>query len=154
VKPDQTKLAIDTIRQIFLFAGATESQLAAIAAVLTFRALAPGKVVILEQEISKSLYVLAKGTVSIWRRVKGEKKRLAELHAPDCFGEISMFTESSATAQVKTESECQFFVLARADWDALATKDQALADIIRTHVETLKAARPAIQEAVPGPSGA
>src|SRR5690348_8103208 len=88
MKPEQALAAMQTLQQIALFAGASEAQLGLVVTAMSFVTRLAGKVVILEQEISKSLYVLAVGTVVIVRRVKGEKQQLALLKAPDYFGEV------------------------------------------------------------------
>jgi CRP/FNR family cyclic AMP-dependent transcriptional regulator len=146
LRPDQLIQAADVLIKLPLFSGSTPQQCAAIAAVMNFKVLVSGKVVLLEQEISKTLYILSRGSVGIWRRVANNKERVAMLRAPDCFGEVSMFSDSPATALVKTEEDSQFFMVSRERFDALVAKDPSLSELIRRNMETLKAQRPTIQK--------
>ena len=117
------------MQKISLFKGISPEQQAAIVSALEFRSLVAGKVILLEQEISKTLYMLAQGSVGIWRRKNNQKERVALLRAPDFFGEISMFSDTPATALVKTEEACQFFMLPRDRFDALVLQDPTLGEL-------------------------
>src|SRR5688572_9160786 len=114
LKPDIEPLARLLIEGILLFAGATPDHVQALLAELELLDVKKGKVVLMDQEISKTLYILAKGSVGIWRRESGEKKLVATLRSPDFFGETSMFTDSAATALVKAEEDSRLFILKRA----------------------------------------
>lgn len=146
LRPDQAMQAIELLKKIALFDGATDDHRIAIAAALDARTYAAGKVVILEQEISKTLYLLAKGSVGIWRRKNNQKDRIALLQAPNFFGEVSMFSESPATALVKTEEDSLLFFLTRERFDALIAADAALADLVKHNIDVLKASRPSLQK--------
>lgn len=146
LRPDQAMQAIELLKKIALFNGATDDHRIAIAAALDARAYAAGKVVILEQEISKTLYLLAKGAVGIWRRKNNQKDRIALLKAPDFFGEVSMFSDSPATALVKTEEDSMLFYLTRERFDALIASDVALNDLVKRNIETIKASRPPVRK--------
>ena len=146
LRPDQAIQAMDLVQKIALFKGASADQQAAIVLALDFKSLVAGKVILLEQEISKTLYILGQGSVGIWRRKNNEKDRVALLRAPDFFGEISMFTDAPATAQVKTEEASQFFMLTRERFDALALKDPAIGELIHANALAIQAQRLPIQK--------
>ena len=149
LRPDQAAVAAQLLPQLSIFSGVSTAQYGALEACLDFRAMPSGKVVILDQEISKTLYFLAKGSVGIWRRVNNQKDRVALLKAPDFFGEVSMFSDSPASALVKTEEDSQFFMLSREKFDALVQNDASFGDQIHRNIETLKSQRPRIQKPVP-----
>jgi len=141
LRPDLLAQASALLENMAFLRGASITQQAAIASMLEFKAMVAGKVAILEQEISKTLYILAKGSVGIWRRKNNQKERLALLRAPTYFGEVSMFADVPATALVKTEEDSQFFMLSRDAFEVLVSKDPALGALIQKNIETLKAER-------------
>jgi CRP-like cAMP-binding protein len=142
LKPDVEPQARFLLKGILLFGGCTEDQLQALLAQVEMLDVKKGKVIIMEQEISKTLYILAQGSVGIWRRVKGEKILVATLKAPDFFGENSMFTESAATALVKAEEDSRLFTLKRASFDSVVAKFPDLGPLVQKHIIEIQAARP------------
>ena len=94
MKPEQVQQAHTLLKQLTLFKECSDEHFRLLSECLEARDFAKGKVIIMEQEISRTLYLLVKGSVGIWRREKGEKRLLATLRAPDFFGEMSMFTEA------------------------------------------------------------
>jgi CRP-like cAMP-binding protein len=146
LKPDQELQAIAVIKTLKLFAGCTEAQLKAMASRLDMQSFVKTKVIIMEQEISKTLYVLLQGSVGIWRRQQGEKKLVATLQAPDFFGEASMFSESPANALVKAQEDCQLVALARTAFDELAANDATFGLLIEKNMEEVHTQRPPLQK--------
>jgi CRP/FNR family cyclic AMP-dependent transcriptional regulator len=149
LKPEIEQQALVLLKSVSLFEGNTHEMIQALVAGLETKNYAKGKVIIMEQEISKMLFILAKGIVGIWRRKGGEKVRVATLSAPDFFGETSMFTESPATALVKAEDECQVFTLARSRFDEVLTKFPALEPLVRQQMEAIQTKRPPIVKPPP-----
>jgi CRP-like cAMP-binding protein len=141
IKPDQEKQALEILKGLELFAGCSPEQLQAVAALLDFRELLKGKVAMMDQEIGRTLYILASGKVGIWKRVGGEKKLLATLEAPTFFGERTMFEESPASALVKAEENCTVFALERLMFDQVAGKFPGIGETIRKNMETVRAKR-------------
>jgi CRP-like cAMP-binding protein len=144
LKPDYESQAKLLLQGILLFAGATPDHVAALLGQVELMEVKKNKVILMEQEISKMLYILASGSVGIWRREKGEKKLVATLKAPDFFGESSMFTEAAANALVKAEEDSRLFVLKRAGFDAVLAKFPDLGPLVAKHIEEIKAARPPV----------
>jgi CRP-like cAMP-binding protein len=144
LRPDLIPQATMILEGILLFNGAAPDQIQALLAELEVVEFKKGKVVMMEQEISKQLYILATGSVGIYRREQGEKKLVATLKAPNFFGETSMFTESAATALVKAEEDSRLFVLKRPAFDAILAKFPALGPLVQQHIDEIKAARPPV----------
>jgi CRP-like cAMP-binding protein len=142
LKPDVEPQARLLLKGLLLFTGATDEQVQALLASLELMDVKKGRVIIMEQEISKMLYILARGSVGIYRREKGEKKLVATLKAPDFFGETSMFTESPATALVKAEEDTRAFTLKRTAFDAVIAKFPGLGTLVHRHIDEIQAARP------------
>ena len=148
IKPDQIPAVVKDLKSLLLFARCTEPQLTAIAGAMETLDCPKGKVLIMEQEISRMLYVLLKGSVGIWKRMGGEKKSVSTLSAPNFFGENSMFVQVPATAQVKAEDECKMLTLSLASFEALVKQDASLTELIKKNMELVKSLRPA-PEATP-----
>ena len=142
LKPEDIGPARTLVSGILLFGGCSPDHVQALVAGLEALDVKKGKVIIMEQEISKMLYILAKGSVGILRREKGEKKLVATLKAPDFFGETSMFTESAATALVKAEEDSRLFTLKRVAFDAVLAKCPELGPLVQKHIIEIQAARP------------
>src|SRR5260221_5640781 len=134
LKPEQEIEALRLLQTLPLFAGAPAGAAEAMLQLLDAREVAPGKVVMMDQEIGRTLYLLAKGSVGVWKRVGGEKKQLATLKAPDFFGERSMFEESPASALVKSSERCLIYTLERPQFDQLAAQFPSIQEPIRKNV--------------------
>ena len=141
LKPEQQLLAFELLKKLELFLGCLPDQLQTIAARLETKMVVKGKVAMMDQEINRTLYLLAAGSVSVWKRVKGEKQQLATLEAPNFFGERSMFEESPASALVKTETDCQLFTLDRGVFEEIAKQYPALKPLIHTNMVAVRQKR-------------
>ena len=149
LKPEQEQQALAILKQLPLFAGCSDEQIQALAAQLDSRTAAKGKVIMMDQEIGKTLYVIVQGSVGIWKRLGGEKKRLATLQAPDFVGERSMFEQTPASALVKAEEDCLIYALERPLFDSVVQKFPSISVIIRMNMEIVRATR--ITPATPPP---
>lgn len=149
LKPEQLQQVPSLLRSLALFAGASDEQIQALVSGLDYLEYPKGKVLLMEQEINRTLFILSQGVVGIWKRVSGEKKQMAVLKAPDFFGEMSIFTESPATALVKVEEDCKVFALSKAAFDAAAQKNPTLTALIQKNIQDIKAKRPVISAPKP-----
>jgi CRP-like cAMP-binding protein len=142
LKPDIEPQARELLRKLPLFGGCSDEQIAALTGGLTGpKDVNAGKVVMMDQEIGKTLYLLAKGSVSVWKRVGGEKMKLASLAAPNFFGERTMFEESPASALVKADETCTLFYMERIEFDKVTQRFPNLAGLIRINMEAVRAQR-------------
>lgn len=141
LKPEQEVEALKVVQGLALFAGCPAEAVKAITSRLDLRDMATGKVVLMDQEIGKTLFILSTGSVGVWKRFGGEKKQLAVLKAPDLFGERSMFEESPASALVKTNERCVLYALDRAAFDEIAQQYPAIVEVIKTNMVELRAKR-------------
>ncbi len=142
IKPDQIPAIVQQLKALLLFARCSEAQLNAIVNAMEVLDCSKGKVLIMDQEISRTLYVLLKGSVGIWKRVGGEKKSISTLSAPNFFGEMSMFIQVPATAFVKAEDECRLLTLSLPSFEAVTKQDPSLAELIQKNMEHVKSLRP------------
>ena len=141
LRPEQQSEAVAVIKALPIFAGCTEAQLAQIAALLEPASFKKNKVILMEKELSRTLYVLAKGRVSVGRYKGGEKHPIAVLEAPNFFGEGSMLSDAPANAVVKTQEDSQLYTLTRSDFDAIAAKDPTFGLRIEKNMEDVEAQR-------------
>ena len=151
LKPEQEVEALGLLKGLPLFAGCSEEALQSIVKLLDFRDVAIGKVLMMDQEIGRTLYLMAKGGVGIWKRVGGEKKQLAVLKAPNFFGERSMFEESPASALVKSDERCTIYALERAQFAQVAAQFPGILEPIKKNMEEVRLKR--MGPAVPKPEG-
>jgi len=148
LKPEQEIEALRLLQTLPLFTGCPPEAMQAMLPLLDAREVLPAKVIMMDQEIGRSLYLLAKGTVSVWKRVGGIKKQLATLLSPNFFGERSMFEESPASALVKSEDKCLLYVLDRAHFDQVAKQFPVIVDPVKKNMADVRLKR----MGPPGPS--
>ena len=141
LKPDQEPGAAALLQGLTLFAGCPADALAAMVKFLDAKDLVPGKVLLMDQEIARTLFILVKGSVGVWKRVGGEKKRLATLQAPNFFGERSMFEESPASALVKSDGLCQIYALERSQFNQVAAQFPAILEPIKKNMAEVRQKR-------------
>jgi CRP-like cAMP-binding protein len=145
--------AIPLLKNLPLFAGCPEPALQAIIQVLDAREVPGSKVFLMDQEIARTLFILVKGSVTVWKRVKGEKVQLATLKAPDFFGERSMFEEAPATAMVKSESACVVYALEREQFEKIAVKFPTILEPIKKNMAAVREKRMGPTPPTPPPGG-
>ena len=141
LKPEQVQEAYSILRGLALFSGCPDEALQAIVGFLDGRDIALGKVLIMDQEIGRTVFFLAKGSVSVWKRVGGDKKHLAKLTAPDCFGERSMFEEVPASALVKSDERCRILALEKPQFDQVAAQFPGILEPLRKNLAELRQKR-------------
>jgi CRP-like cAMP-binding protein len=129
------------LKGLVLFSGCPEEALKEMVKRLDVRDVPAGKVLLMDQEIARTLFLLSKGSVGVWKRVGGEKKQLATLKAPDFFGERSMFEEAPASALVKSAERCLIYALERAQLDEVAAQFPGLLDPLRRNMAEVRQKR-------------
>jgi monovalent cation:H+ antiporter, CPA1 family len=141
LKPEQEAEAYALLRGLALLNGCPDEAIKAMVGLLDGRDIALGKVLIMDQEIGRTVYFLAKGSFSVWKRVGGDKKHLAKLTAPDFFGERSMFEEVPASALVKSDERSLVYALEKNQFDQVAAQFPGILDPIRRNMAEIRKAR-------------
>ena len=141
LKPEQEQDALAVMKELHLFADCPDEALKAMVSRLDARDIAEAKVILMDQEIARTLFILAKGSVGIWKRVKGERKQLAILEAPNFFGERSMFEESPASALVKSNERCLVYALERGAFDEVAKQFPEIVEPIKSNMAIVRRSR-------------
>jgi len=97
-----------------------------------------GQTIVREGELSDALYILTRGTVSVFRRdPAGAEVEINALGPGDFFGEIGLLTGGERGATVRATSPVELLVLDRDGFRALVEGSQATSE----HVNALMATR-------------
>jgi len=110
---------IDLLQQIPFFKDLGPSDFKQIIAKLTSRTVLAGDTIIKEGERGKSLFLIARGVVGVYKTTHGELERIASLYAGDFFGEMALLTEQPRSATVRAVTDCQLYELTRRNVDLL-----------------------------------
>ena len=112
-----------------LFAGFSETDLAAVIHGLELRTFEPGDILVAEGAPGDSLFILSTGSVKCFvRNPKGHYTKVHTLQEGDFFGEISVLTGKPRTATLVAAADCEVLELNKANLDA----------ITKTHPEVRK----------------
>lgn len=114
------------LRRMPLFADFSPKQLQALLGSLRSETSPAGAVVVRQGEPGDRFYIIASGLVEVLvaeEAGRGERV-VARLSRGEYFGEIALLADVPRTATVRTVTECEFFVLARSDFERL----------VRTHI--------------------
>lgn len=141
---------IAALRDLPVFRGLSDAQLAAVAAVLVKRAIRNGETIFAEGESSSAMYFLTSGSVGASKRMglgardgntPARQKVLVHLRAPQFFGEMGLLSDLERSATIAADSDCELLELRRADFDRLATSDPALGYLLVRNVAVVLAER-------------
>ena len=70
-----------------------------------------GEHVVREGELGECAYILASGTVEVYRMVDGQEVALRTMGAGEVFGEMAVLTASARTASVRALEDCELHVV-------------------------------------------
>jgi len=113
------------LRRMPLFADFPPRQLQSLLGRLESETCPAGTVVVRQGEPGDRFYIIASGLVEVLvEEGGGEGRVVARLSRGEYFGEIALLADVPRTATVRTVRECEFFVLARREFE----------DLVRTQV--------------------
>jgi small-conductance mechanosensitive channel len=137
----------ELLKSLDIFAPLTDDETHALAAQLGPTPLAIGDVATKQGEPSDSLYILARGAVTIYRDsgegASATRQRLASLAAPAYFGEMGLLTGQARTATVIAESEALCYRLDKRGFEAIIRARPEIADSMSQTVAVRAAANDA-----------
>ncbi len=130
------------LSRVPLFVAFTEAERNALAAELVNCRYVHNDVISKQGERADCLYILADGVVNIYGAAseRAERPKLAELTAPDYFGEMGVLTGQARTATVVAASDVLCYRLDKAGFDATLRARPALVDALSQVVATRQAA--------------
>jgi CRP-like cAMP-binding protein len=129
----------------------TDGERRALATELAEKTFLTGDIISREGEYSDSMYILARGTVDIFRggsRDEPQRTHLAELTAPHYFGEMGMLTGQARTASVMAKGDVLCYRLEKSGFDAILRARPELAQSISQTVAERQAANDATLHAL------
>ncbi|HSS69450.1 MAG TPA: cyclic nucleotide-binding domain-containing protein, partial [Casimicrobiaceae bacterium] len=125
----------------------TEDERHALATQLAPRAVAPGDIATRQGDPSDSLYILARGTVRIFREAEPGtaegRQPLTTLSAPSYFGEMGLLTGQARTATIIAESDVLCYRLDKRGFEEIIRARPVLAEAISKTVAERQAANDA-----------
>ena len=127
---DETSV-IERLQRVPLFNGIKddEKRMADLAKIVSLRQCAAGDQVITEGEQGDELFVLNKGTVNVQKRtLDNDLYTIVTLsHDEDVFfGELALMDEEVRSASVTAQTNCEFIVINRNDFNLLGEQDPLL----------------------------
>src|SRR5262245_61273837 len=122
------KEALESLRQIPLFAKVGDGDLRNMAQLLIERRFPKNKTIVEEGLPGDYMYVIREGRVKVTKLSgDGREKILEMLESGDFFGEMALLDRAPRSASVKALEETRIFALARADFLSLIKKSPDLA---------------------------
>ena len=104
----------DFLKTVPMFAGLTNRELAVLESMLEVEYVPAGQVIIRQDEIGRSLYIISEGSVSITRTTPdGHRVELAEVRRGEVLGELSALDAGPRSADATATQNCQLLVLHR-----------------------------------------
>lgn len=115
------------LRALNLFARLAPAELAVLSPMLTRRTFAAGEFVFREGDPGDELFVIARGTASVYR-VDGERSmRLITFGEGTVFGEMALLDAKPRSASVQADNAMACYVMSRAAFDDLVARHDAIA---------------------------
>lgn len=115
------------LRALNLFARLAPEELAVLSPLLTRRTFTPGEFVFREGDPGDDLFVIARGTASVYR-VDGERSmRLITFGEGTVFGEMALLDAKPRSATVQADNAMVCYVMSRAVFDELVARHDAIA---------------------------
>src|SRR5229473_3049824 len=99
--------------QVDLFAGLDRVTLAKLAAHLEPLSFAAKTTILRQGEPGDAFYLVARGSVGVYSGSETNETPVKVLHEGEPFGEMALLTNSTRTASIKTETDCEVLRLAR-----------------------------------------
>src|SRR5580658_4082261 len=86
-------------------------------------------------ERGDTFYLVSRGRLSFWVRKGLIEKKATELQPLDYFGETALISDAPRSATVKAETECDLFLLRKADFTEILMANPWIAGEIRAQME-------------------
>jgi len=122
--------------QLDVFASMNEEELAVVTRSLSRRSYREGELVFREGDSGNELYIIAKGSASVWLRLTGTERatRLITFSPGTMFGEVALLDQETRSATVEADEELVCYVLTRDNFDRLTTEQPFIAIKLLTNL--------------------
>ena len=116
------------LKQVELFHGLAERELAALAASSSSKSFPKNTVVIQENDPADSLYVIEAGRVKVYCSGKDGKEFILNTQAEgDHFGELALLDDSLRSASVRTVEKSTFCIILKEDFNRVLDENPSIA---------------------------
>lgn len=132
---------IEALNSIDIFDPLTLEEKELVAPRIRHAIFAPGEVVSRQGATAHWLYVLTRGRCEVSRATPSGEKRIAELTAPDFFGELGVMTGAKRNASVTALTEVECFRIHKEDFHGILEMRPSIAD----EMSRILASRPAVE---------
>lgn len=121
---------IAILRRVGLFADASSTLLAHVAAALRPIVATPGMVLCREGDTADLFYIIAEGTLAVTIEAGSKNCELARLGPGEFFGELALLRDKRRTATVRAITAAQLWALGEADFRELLAREPDIAAIV------------------------
>ncbi len=104
-----------------------------------------GETIIKQGETGETFYIIASGSVGVYRRKMLMNKRIATLEKDSYFGEIALIMNEPRNATVIGETDGEVYFMGRDTFKKVLLTNPNIADLIRQTAEYRKAQNRAIE---------
>jgi hypothetical protein len=109
------------LKEIDIFSGLSASELAAIAAVTEEMEYAQDQIVIKQNDIGETVFLIVDGKISvIMEKENGQLELLDQMTIGSAFGEMALIDDSPRSATVRTDTPCRFLILHKQEFKETA----------------------------------
>lgn len=92
----------EALRQMPVFGGLTDEELAKVVSLATTKQVARGTLVVRQGDLAKELFVIQQGAMEVSAKIGDDEERiLSRLGAGDCFGEMALIDIQPRSASVR-----------------------------------------------------
>ena len=120
----------ERVPPVALFAGLPGAAVERVLSVLKLRRCESGEIVVREGEPGKEFFVIARGSVTIYRGADQKVQTLAELGEGSILGEMAVLAAEPRVASVRTKEQTDFLVFSRRALAALADDLPQVANLL------------------------
>jgi len=118
---------ISTLKQIPLFSGLSDQELAHVEASATAKTYSKGTIIINEGDAGSSMFLLMQGRVKVFVSDSSAKEYVLAILGPgEYVGELALLDDEPRTASVETEEQSTFLVIQKEDFLGLLRENPSI----------------------------
>jgi len=141
LSPSDVKWLFEKLRKLDFLSYHSDEELTSLTLSIGKRVFLPGENIIRQGQKGDALYIIRRGTVSVWAETPQGRKRLAGLAEGDYFGEVSILTGEICNASVEAEAEAELFLLPPGELRKVVKANPVLAERMADAVSRRKGVR-------------
>jgi len=123
------------LKKISFFVDLKMSDLDALIGTLEKKAFRKGETIIRQGDPGDTFYILASGTLGVFKQHTFWKKKVNTMKRQDFFGEIALLENTPRSATVIGEEEGELYYLSRAAFDKVVARNPHIAELVKKAAE-------------------